>query len=40
MPHLQPAERAAVSVEAPKNPNFPIMHQVLRLENLCMSVPH
>ena len=40
MPRLQPAERAIVSVEAPKNPVFPIIRPVLRLESLCMSMLH
>ena len=39
MPCLQPAERAAVSVEAAKNPILPIMRRVLRLKSFCMSKP-
>jgi hypothetical protein len=39
MCRLQTAERAAVSVEASKNPFFPIMLRVLRPGSLCMSMP-
>ena len=40
MPCLQTAKRVTVSVEAPKNAILPIMRRVLRLESLCMSIPH
>ena len=39
MRRLQPAERAAVLVEDPKNTFFPIMRRVLRPGNPCMSMP-
>ena len=35
IPHLQPADRATISAEGPKNTNFPITRLVLRLESRC-----